>query len=231
MEMTPAKRRSSESQLLKTAILAHVLGIEGGNVRQKLKRLRQAWTKKLTFTDIPPNRQVIMRCCRLYGLRGRSQLAKTCDRHRYCPMCRAREVERILRECQGKDVLYSNYAPHTHEKWKKILANKLRSLSNVPGQVLISRSVTVRDGQIRPVMSFFYEKSDEARQRMEDAGMLPLELPKYPDSAAALLRPFHWVEEMEHLELEVVADFIDIAKTMRSSAPREWRDKTEPGLK
>ena len=41
MELTPAKRRSLESKLLKTAILAHVLGIEGGNVRQKLKRLRQ----------------------------------------------------------------------------------------------------------------------------------------------------------------------------------------------
>ncbi len=228
MELTPAKRRSLESKLLKTAILAHVLGIEGGNVRQKLKRLRQAWTQKLTFTDISPNRQVIMRCCRLYGLRGRSQLAKTCDRHRYCPMCRARKVEMILRKCQGKDILYSNYAYYIDHPWKKVLANQLRKLSHVQGQVHVSRSVMVIDGEIHPVMSIFYKNSDEARRRIEDAGMPPHELPKDPDSAAALLHPLHWVEEMEDLGLEAVADFVAIAMTMRDSEPRKWSFEVIP---
>ena len=222
METSPAKRSTPDSKLLRRAILAHVLGIHGGNVRQKLQRLRKNWAEKLTFTDITQNRQALMWSCRLYGLRGRSQLAKTCDRHRYCPMCRAREVERILRECHGKDVIYTNFSYGADHEWKRSMAKILRYLSHAPGQVLISRSVAVRDGQILPVMSVFYNKSEEAWRRIEHFERTPFELPKDPDAAAALLRPLHWVEEMDDMDLEAVADFVAIAKTMRSSAPRKW---------
>ena len=93
----------------------------------------------------------------------------------------------------------------------------------VSGQVLISRSLTVIEGQILGVISVFYEKSEEAWNRMDRLGMRPRDLPKDPDSAAELLSHLHWRAEMQELDLEQVADFIAIAKTMRSSSPRKWQ--------
>lgn len=208
---------------MKAAILSRVLGIRKGREKEQLMGLRRTWTGKLAASGLSGARQRTMRSCRIYGRKGPSQRAYTCNYHRYCPMCRAREVERILRECQGKDVLYGNFLFFLQAGWERSMANMRRGLEKVPGLILISRGVTAAPEGILATLCVFFEASEEARTAMTRLGMGAVELPKDVDAAAAMLAPLHWSPEMKGLSYEEAAEFIAVAKTMRGSAPRKRR--------
>lgn len=208
---------------MKEAILSRVLGVRKGREKEQLMRLRRTWTRKLAASGLSEARHRTMRSCRVYGRRGTSQRAYTCSRHRYCPMCRAREVERILRECQGRDVLYGNFMFFLQAGWERSMANMRRGLEKVPGLILISRGVTAAPEGILATLCVFFEASEEARAALNRLGMGAVELPRDVDAAAAMLTPLHWSPEMRGLSYEEAAEFIAVAKTMRGSAPRKRR--------